>query len=131
MPTKRAIFVPDPAPGRQDPPYSHAIVAEPFIFVSGQLPIDPGTGKLAGDDIENQTEQVLRNISAVLAAAGSNLDAIVKTTVFLSDLDDWAAMNGVYRRFVGAVLPARSAIECGRLAGGARVEIEAIALVAG
>jgi 2-iminobutanoate/2-iminopropanoate deaminase len=128
MPTKRAIFASDLASKRPSPPYSHAIVAQPFVFVSGQLPVDPATGDLAGADIETQTEQVLRNISSVLAAAGSSLDAIVKTTIFLCDLDDWAAMNDVYRRFVGDVLPARSAIECGRLAGGARIEIEAIAL---
>jgi 2-iminobutanoate/2-iminopropanoate deaminase len=129
MSAKRAIFLPSPADGPDAPPYSPAIVAAPFVFVSGQLPIDPDTRRVVGDDIETQTEQALRNVEALLTAAGSSLDAIVKTTVFLSRLEDWAGMNTVYRRFAGDVLPARSAIECGRLAQGALVEIEAIALV--
>jgi 2-iminobutanoate/2-iminopropanoate deaminase len=130
MASKRAISTTSAAGPRDGAPYSQAIVAEPFVFVSGQLPLDPGTGELVGDGIEAQTEQTLRNLGAVLDAAGSSLEAIVKTTVFLSDLDDWAAMNSVYRRFVGDVPPARSAIESGRLAFGARVEIDAIALLA-
>src|SRR5690349_12390048 len=129
MPTKHAVSTRAAAPPRDAAPYSQAIIAPPFVFVSGQLPIEPRSGELAGDDIETQTEQTLRNLEEVLVAAGTKMSALVKTTVFLSDLDDWAAMNAVYRRFVGAVPPARSAVECGRLALGARVEIDAVALL--
>lgn len=128
---KRAISTSGAAAPRLDAPYSQAVVAAPFVFVSGQLPVDAETGDLIGDEIKAQTEQTLRNLGEVLVAAGSGLAAIVKTTVFLSDLDDWEAMNDVYRRFIGDVPPARSAIECGRLALGARVEIDAIALLNG
>jgi len=129
MSTKRAVSTPEaPAPQR-GAPYSQAIVGGPFVFVSGQLPIDATTGRLVGDDIEAQTEQALRNLGAVLVASGSALEAIVKTTVFLIDIEDWAAMNDVYARFAGAVPPARSAIQCGPLPMGARIEIEAIALL--
>jgi 2-iminobutanoate/2-iminopropanoate deaminase len=129
MPTKRPVSTSGAAAPRLGAPYSQAIVAEPFVFVSGQLPLEPATGEIVPGGIAAQTERTLLNLGEVLHAAGSRLDAIVKTTVFLTDLEDWAAMNDVYRRFVGTVPPARSAIECGRLALGARIEIDAIALV--
>jgi 2-iminobutanoate/2-iminopropanoate deaminase len=109
-------------------PYAQAIHAGGFIFCSGQIPLDPRTGQFVPGGIQEQTEQVLRNLMAVLEAAGSGLDRVVKTTVFLSDLNDFGAMNEVYGRFFDDACPARSTIEAGRLPRDARVEIEAIAL---
>ncbi len=116
-----------PAPF-QGAPYSQAIVAGGLVFVSGQLGLVPGTSELAGGDVTTQTERALENVRAILEAAGSGLDRLVKTTVFLADLDDFAAMNDVYRRLVGDVPPARSTFEVSRLPSGALVEIEAVAL---
>ncbi len=109
-------------------PYSQAIVAGDLIFTSGQIPLDPVTGEIVGGDTAAQTEQVLRNLSAVLEAAGASLDRVVKTTVFLVDMDDFAGMNEVYARFFTGVAPARSTVQAARLPRDARVEIEAIAL---
>ena len=109
-------------------PYSQAIRAGGFIFCSGQIALNPGTGQFVEGGIEAQTEQVLRNLMAVLEAAGSSLDRVVKTTVFLSNLNDFGAMNEVYGRFFGENCPARSTVEASRLPRDARVEIEAIAL---
>ena len=109
-------------------PYSQAIRAGGFISCSGQIPLDPETGEFVPGGIQQQTEQVLRNLMAVLEAAGSSLDRVVKTTVFLSNLNDFGAMNEVYGRFFRESCPARSTIEAGRLPRDARVEIEAIAL---
>jgi 2-iminobutanoate/2-iminopropanoate deaminase len=109
-------------------PYSQAIRAGGFIFCSGQIPFDPRTGEFVPGGIQEQTEQVLRNLMAVLEAAGSSLDRVVKTTVFLSNLNDFGAMNEVYGRFFKESCPARSTIEAGRLPRDARIEIEAIAL---
>jgi 2-iminobutanoate/2-iminopropanoate deaminase len=106
-------------------PYNQAIAFGDFVFVAGQLPIDPGGAMVAGG-IAEQTEQVLRNIGAILEAAGSSLDKLVKTTVFLADLDDFAAMNEVYARHVGERPPARSTFGVAALPAGALVEIEAI-----
>jgi 2-iminobutanoate/2-iminopropanoate deaminase len=117
-----------PAPF-QGAPYSQAIKAGGFVFVSGQLALRPGEKELVAGGIAEQTEQVLSNLEAILAAAGSSLDNLVKTTVFLQNLDDFAGMNEVYARRVGSVPPARSTFEVAKLPSGALVEIEAIALV--
>ncbi|HSV26958.1 MAG TPA: Rid family detoxifying hydrolase [Sedimentisphaerales bacterium] len=107
-------------------PYSQGIVCGGFIFTSGQIPV--GTdGKLVGDDIETQTEQVMRNLKAVLAAGGAGLQDVVKATVFLTDLSDFARFNAVYARHLGSHRPVRSTAEVTRLALGARVEIDVIA----
>ena len=116
-----------PAPF-QGAPYSQAIAAGGFVFVSGQLSLRPGDTALSGDTIEEQTEQVFANLAAILAEAGSGLDRLVKTTVFLQDLDDFQGMNSVYAKHVGDRPPARSTVGVARLPSGARVEIEAIAL---
>jgi len=117
-----------PAPF-QGAPYSQAIKANGFVFVSGQLALRPGESELVPGDIRAQTEQVLANLSAILEEAGSSLDRLVKTTVFLQDLGDFAGMNEVYASRVGTTPPARSTIEVAKLPSGALVEIEAIALV--
>jgi 2-iminobutanoate/2-iminopropanoate deaminase len=116
-----------PAPF-QGAPYSQAIRAGGFVFVSGLVALQPASHELVGETIEEQTEQVFANLGAVLAAAGSSLDQLVKTTVFLADLDDFGGMNEIYRRYVGDVPPARATVEVSRLPAGAKVEIEAIAL---
>jgi 2-iminobutanoate/2-iminopropanoate deaminase len=116
-----------PAPF-QGAPYSQAIVANGFVFVSGQLALEPGHAAIVGETIEEQTEQVFKNLGAILAEAGSGLDRVVKTTVFLVSLDDFQGMNSVYARHVGEAPPARATIEVSRLPSGALVEIEAIAL---
>jgi len=110
-------------------PYSQGIVANGFVFCSGQIPIDPATGELNTGSIEDQTRQVLKNVSAVLEAAGSSLDDAVKTTVFLQDMNDFAKMNAVYAEFFKAPNPARAAFQVARLPRDVKVEIEAIALV--
>ena len=112
-------------------PYSQGIkvAAGKLVFTAGQIPIDPATGNMVAGDIKAQTRQVLQNVKAVLAAAGSSLEQVVKTTVFLTDLDDFAAMNEVYAGFFSENPPARSAVEVKALPKGARVEIETIAVV--
>ena len=117
-----------PAPF-QGAPYSQAIKAGGFVFVSGQLALRPGEKELMGEDIGAQTEQVFTNLRAILEEAGTSLDQLVKTTVFLQNLDDFAGMNEVYAKHVGATPPARSTVEVAKLPSGALVEIEAIALV--
>ncbi|HEV8459787.1 MAG TPA: Rid family detoxifying hydrolase [Gaiellaceae bacterium] len=117
-----------PAPF-QGAPYSQAIKANGFVFVSGQLSLLPGEKELHAGDITAQTEQVFKNLRAILEEAGSSLDQLVKTTVFLQNLDDFAGMNDVYSRHVGSTPPARSTVEVAKLPSGALVEIEAIALV--
>jgi 2-iminobutanoate/2-iminopropanoate deaminase len=109
-------------------PYSQAVKANGLIFASGQIPIDPQTGQFVPGGVAEQTEQVLKNLSAVLEAAGSGLDRIVKTTVFLADMQEFAAMNEVYARFFKESPPARATVEAAGLPRAARVEIEAIAL---
>ena len=109
-------------------PYSQAINAGDFVFTSGQIPIDPQTGVFVEGGIAEQTEQVLRNLAEVLRAAGTSLKAVVKTTVFLADMNDFAAMNEVYGRYFSNEPPARSTVEAARLPRDARVEIDAIAL---
>jgi 2-iminobutanoate/2-iminopropanoate deaminase len=116
-----------PAPF-QGAPYSQAIKANGFVFVSGQLALEPDHTEISDDGIAEQTAQVFANLRAILEAAGSGLDRLVKTTVFLRNLDDFAGMNEVYKQQVGDVPPARSTVEVARLPSGALVEIEAVAL---
>jgi 2-iminobutanoate/2-iminopropanoate deaminase len=116
-----------PAPF-QGAPYSQAIRANGFVFVSGQLSLEPEHADIVGDSIQEQTEKVFDNLQAILEEAGSGLDRIVKTTVYLADLGDFAGMNEVYARRVGRPPPARATVEVSKLPSGAKVEIEAIAL---
>ncbi len=116
-----------PAPF-QGAPYSQAIKANGFVFVSGQLALHPGDKEIGIEGIGPQTEQVLANLQAILEEAGSSLDRIVKTTVFLQDLSDFPGMNEVYAARIGSTPPARSTVEVAKLPSGALVEIEAIAL---
>ena len=108
-------------------PYSQAIQIGDLLFVSGQVPIDPSTGAIVEGDIKAQAQQSLNNLKAILNAAGTNMGAVVKTTVFLADMNDFAAMNEVYAQFYQEPFPARSAVQVGRLPKDAKVEIEAIA----
>ena len=117
-----------PAPF-QGAPYSQAIRANGFVFVSGQLSLEPDHAEIVGDTIQAQTEKIFDNLQAILEEAGSGLDRIVKTTVFLIDLDDFQGMNEVYARRVGRPPPARATVEVAKLPSGAKVEIEAIAHV--
>ena len=110
-------------------PYSQAVRSGNFLFASGQIPIDPATGEFVAGGITEQTEQVMRNVSAILEAAGASLQQVVKTTVFLADMDDFTAMNEVYSRFFGEDPPARATVQAARLPRDARVEIEAIAIL--
>jgi len=109
-------------------PYSQAVDTGSAVITSGQLPIDPATGAFASGGIAGQTRQSLKNIQAILAQAGLEMENVIKTTVFLQDMDDFAAMNEVYATFFPADPPARSAVEVARLPKGALVEIEAIAV---
>jgi 2-iminobutanoate/2-iminopropanoate deaminase len=110
-------------------PYSPALRAGNLLFVSGQIPFDPATGTLVQGDIAAQTEQVMRNLAALLAAAGASFAHVVRTTVFLADMNDFAAMNEVYARFVVDPPPARSTVQVARLPRDARVEIDVIAVL--
>jgi 2-iminobutanoate/2-iminopropanoate deaminase len=120
----------DGAPGALGP-YSQAIVAGGVVYCAGQIPLDPATGNIVSGGIAEQTEQVLKNLRAVLKAAGSDLDRAVKTTVFIKDMNDFGAMNEVYGRpeYFGAQPPARSTVEVARLPRDVAVEIEVVALV--
>lgn len=108
-------------------PYVQGNIVGGLLFASGQIPLDPATGEMVGDTIEEQTAQVMKNIGALLQAAGTDFDHVVKTTCFLDDMNDFAAFNGVYAQSFGEHLPARSAVEVGALPKGALVEIEVIA----
>ena len=108
-------------------PYSQAIQIGDLLFVSGQVPIDPSTGAIVEGDVKAQAQQSLNNLKAILNAAGTNMGAVVKTTVFLADMNDFAAMNEVYAQFFQEPFPARSAVQAARLPKDAKVEIEAIA----
>jgi 2-iminobutanoate/2-iminopropanoate deaminase len=110
-------------------PYSQAIVADGTVYTAGQVALDPQSGALVGETVSEQTEQVLKNLAAVLTASGSSLGQVVKTTVFLADMADFAAMNEVYARHFGGHRPARSTVQAAGLPKGARVEIDAIALI--
>jgi 2-iminobutanoate/2-iminopropanoate deaminase len=124
----REIIATERAP-RAIGPYSQAVRAGNFLFASGQIPIDPATGEFVAGGIAEQTEQVLKNLLAVMEAAGVNLGHVVKTTVFLVDMDDFTAMNEVYARFFGENPPARATVQAARLPRDAKVEIEATAVV--
>ena len=124
----KQIIKTERAPGAIGP-YSQAVRAGDFVFVSGQIPIDPATGNFVSEDVTEQTEQVLKNLSAVLEAAGSSLKSAIKTTVFVADMNDFAAMNEVYARYFTENFPARATVEAARLPKDARVEIECVALV--
>jgi 2-iminobutanoate/2-iminopropanoate deaminase len=127
MTQEKAVVRTEAAPAPfQGAPYSQAITANGFVFVSGQLGLKPDHGEIEGD-ITQQTEQVFANLRAILEAAGTGLDRLVKTTVFLANLGDFSAMNEIYAAQVGASPPARSTVEVAALPSGALVEIEAIA----
>lgn len=110
-------------------PYSQAIIANGIVFASGQIASDPVTGQIVAGGIKEQTDRVLRNLSAVLEEAGSSLDRVVKSTVYLADLEDFADMNEVYSGYFGGEPPARSTVQAARLPRDARVEIDVIALI--
>jgi 2-iminobutanoate/2-iminopropanoate deaminase len=127
--TDKAVVRTEAAPAPfQGAPYSQAIVAGGFLFVSGQLGLKPGDTAISGG-IEEQTERIFANLGAILAEAGTSLDKLVKTTVFLQHLDDFQAMNGVYAKHVGDRPPARATVEVAKLPSGALVEIEAVAVL--
>ena len=109
-------------------PYSQAIRANGLVFVSGQIPLDPTTGQIVAGDVAEQTQRVLANLEAILKASGSALDQVVRTTVYLKDMGEFAAMNEVYARFFAQEAPARATVEVARLPRDVRVEIDAIAL---
>ena len=127
--SRTAISTPH-APGAIGP-YSQAIRADGYLFCSGQLGLDPATGDFVAGDVEAQAEQALRNLAAVLDVAGISFAEVVKTTIFLADMADFATVNGVYARFVTDPPPARSTVAVAALPKGGRVEIEAIARIAG
>ncbi len=110
-------------------PYSQGVVIGDLVFTAGQIPLDPETMEITGAGISEQTDRVLRNLSAILEAAGATLGSVVKTTVFLADMNEFGAMNEVYARWFGGHRPARSAVEVSRLPKDVRIEIEAIARV--
>jgi len=110
-------------------PYSQAVTANGFVYASGQIPVDPSSGQLVADEIQTQTRQSLENVKAVLEAAGSELALVVKATVFLKDMADFAAMNTIYAEYFPQNPPARSTVQVARLPLDARVEIEVVALV--
>jgi 2-iminobutanoate/2-iminopropanoate deaminase len=110
-------------------PYSPAIKAGNLLFLSGQIPIDPAKGDLVPGDVSAQTEQVMRNIASLLKAAGAGFEHVVRTTVFLADMNDFGAMNAVYGRFIADPPPARSTVQVARLPRDARVEIDVIAVL--
>jgi 2-iminobutanoate/2-iminopropanoate deaminase len=118
----------DGAPGAIGP-YSQAIKAGGLVFCSGQIPIDTATGEFVPGGVAEQTEQVLKNLSEVLKAAGTSLENVVKTTVFLADMNDFAAMNEVYGKYFSSNKPARATVQAARLPRDARVEIECVATV--
>ena len=109
-------------------PYSQAIKANGFIFASGQIPLDPANMRIVEGGIEEQTGRVLDNLKAVLEAAGSSLDRVVKTTVYLADMGEFAAMNEIYARYFGATKPARATVQVARLPRDVKVEIDVVAL---
>jgi 2-iminobutanoate/2-iminopropanoate deaminase len=109
-------------------PYSQAIAAGPFLFLSGQIPLDPSSGQVVAGDITAQTHQVLKNLGAILSAAGRSYEHVVKTTVYLSDMSEFAAMNAVYATYFPAPFPARATVQAARLPRDVKVEIDLIAI---
>src|SRR5438067_662817 len=128
MASMKEIIATEDAP-RAIGPYSQAVRAGNFVFASGQIPIDPATGEFVTGGVAEQTEQVLRNLTAVFQAAGVGMNQIVKTTVFLADMDDFTVMNEVYAKFFGEAPPARATVQAARLPRDAKVEIEATAAI--
>jgi len=124
----KEIISTENAPGAIGP-YSQAVKVGGFVFCSGQIPIDPKTGNFVSEEVAEQTEQVLKNLTAVLEAAGTDLNNVVKTTVFLADMNDFTAMNEVYARHFSENKPARATVQAARLPRDARVEIECVAVV--
>jgi 2-iminobutanoate/2-iminopropanoate deaminase len=112
-------------------PYSQAVRANGFLFCSGQIPLDPATGELVSADISTETRRVMENLKAVLAAGGASFDTVVKTTIFLADMNDFAAVNEVYGSYFTGHKPARATVAVAKLPRGARVEIEAVAVLKG
>jgi 2-iminobutanoate/2-iminopropanoate deaminase len=129
MPEKEIVRTEGAPAPFQGAPYNQAVKAGELVFVAGQLGLAPGAKEMIGPTVAEQTEQVMQNLRAILEAAGSGLDRLVKTTVFLQDLDDFSAMNEVYAAHVGERPPARSTVEVAKLPSGALVEIEAVALL--
>jgi 2-iminobutanoate/2-iminopropanoate deaminase len=121
-----SVVATDKAPGAIGP-YSQAIKVGNLVFTAGQIPLDPATGKLVEGDIKAQTEQVMKNLNAILEASGSSLSKVVKTTCFLANLDDFAAFNEVYGSYFSDNKPARSTVQAARLPAGANVEVECVA----
>lgn len=125
----RTVIRTDNAPGAIGP-YNQGSIAEGrLLFTAGQIPLDPATGEMAGDTIEAQAEQALRNLQAVVEAAGGSMDSVVKVNVFLKDMNDFATVNGIYARFFPGDAPARAAVEVARLPKDALIEVECVALV--
>lgn len=110
-------------------PYSQAIIVDNLVFASGQIGVHPATGELISSDVVEQTRQVINNLAEIIRAAGSSLDRVVKTTVYLTNMDDFGAMNGEYAKFFSGRHPARSTVQVARLPKGALVEIEAVAIL--
>ena len=110
-------------------PYSSALRAGPLLFISGQVPFDPATGNLVGGDIQAQTRRVLQNVGALLEAGGLSFHAVVRTTVFLADMNDFAAMNDVYSRYIVDPAPARATVQVARLPRDVKIEVDAIAVL--
>ncbi len=127
MSIERTIIATEEAPGAVGP-YSQGVAADGFVFTAGQVPINPASGRVEAETIEDQTRQVLTNVDAVLRAAGSGLDRVVKMTVFMTDLADFQAMNAVYTEFFPSNPPARSAVQVVALPLGVQIEMEAVAL---
>jgi 2-iminobutanoate/2-iminopropanoate deaminase len=125
--SSKTIIATDQAPAAIGP-YNQAIKANGIVYTAGQIPLDPATGEVVPGDISAQTERVLQSLSAVLEAAGSSLDRVVKTTCFLTDLNDFPAFNAVYARYFAEAAPARSTVQISKLPRGVAVEVEAIAL---
>ena len=123
----RDIVTTDRAPAAIGP-YSQAIRTRDLIFISGQLPIDPDTGSLVTGDIQHQTRQAMRNLGAILSAAGSSFEHVVKTTLYIADMDQFAAINEIYAEFFTGQPPARACVEVARLPRDAGIEVEAVAL---
>ena len=127
MAIERTVVATEQAPAAIGP-YSQAIAAAGLVFCSGQIPLDPASGQIVEGDIESQTRRVLDNLTAVLQAAGSSPEQVVKTTIFLADMNDFATVNTIYTEYFGTEPPARSTVQVARLPRDVRVEVEAIAL---
>lgn len=125
---KKVIISTEEAPSAIGP-YSQAVKAGHFLFVSGQLPINPETGDLVGGSIKEKTGMVIENIKVILEKAGADLDSVVKTTIYLTDMSDFSAVNSIYTRYFGNSLPARSTMQVAALPKGAEIEMEVVALV--